>query len=145
ARGRRGGRGRRGTPATPSPSPSPGGAEPSPTATPTSPAYASLDGTWEVQIQYHDRTDYSYFDLIEAESGALSGDWRVGGKKYPLTGTYDGRLIRFVAQEPALAVTFSGYVDEATDMVGMADFGPTDADAPAFTAEHRSTEKPKIL
>ena len=131
---------------------------PEPTATPTSPAFATLDGTWELQLQYIDRTEYSYLKIVQTTGGALSGTWRLGGKNgatYPLTGNYDGRLIRLTASEPTGPANFNGYVEGASDMIGLVTFAtagasPTpSAEAPvapinandgvAFTAEHRGT------
>jgi hypothetical protein len=130
-------------PSTPSPAPrgrgrrpAPSGSPtPEPTPTPTSPAFASLDGSWEVQVQYIDHTTYSYL-IIKQTANVLSGSWRVDGKDNPLDGTYDGRLIRMVVKMPAGNVTLSGYVEGASDMVGLADFGK--GNPTAFTAEHRA-------
>jgi len=122
------GRGRRARPA-------PASAEPSPTETPTSPAFATLDGTWEVQVQYRDRTLYSYLKITQTQS-TLGGTWNVNAKAYPLDGSYDGRLIRIVVKEPTGNVVLSGYVEGATDMVGLVDYGK--GDPVAFTAEHRA-------
>ncbi len=136
--------------ASPSASPSSGGrhrrrAEPAstpspePSATPTSPAFATLDGTWETQLQYIDRTDYSYLVVKQNATGELSGFWRVGTQQYPLTGSYDGRLIRLQVKEAATSLTWSGYVEGASDMVGTIDFGK--GDPTPFTAEHRAAPK----
>jgi hypothetical protein len=131
-------RGRRGRP-----SPSSGPKSPEPTATPTSPAFASLDGTWEVQVQYSDHTNYGYFDVLQTTS-TLTGNWRYQGKKFPMDGTYDGRLIKMVAKLPQGNVTLSGYVENATDMVGLIDFN--DGKTPiAFTAEHRQPPSKNLL
>jgi hypothetical protein len=137
---------------TPSPSPppqrgrrasTPGPAKtPEPTPTPTSPAYASLDGTWEVQVQYSDHTTYSYFELRQA-SETLAGSWKYEGKPYPLDGTYDGRLIRIVVKMTSGNVTLSGYVENASDMVGLVDFGG--GKTVAFTAEHRAAPNKNLL
>ena len=136
---------------TPSPSPpqrgrrasTPGPAKtPEPTPTPTSPAYASLDGTWEVQVQYTDHTTYSYFELRQA-SETLAGSWKYEGKPYPLDGTYDGRLIRIVVKMTSGNVTLSGYVENASDMVGLVDFGG--GKTVAFTAEHRAAPNKNLL
>lgn len=117
---------------------------PEPSATPTSPAFATLDGTWEVQVQYIDHTDYSYLTIAQATSGAISGSWRVDNKPYAFDGTYDGRLIRMVVKKPAGTVTLSGYVEGASDMVGLVDVGGK-TDATAFTAEHRPSSKGSIF
>ncbi len=139
---------------------------PEPTATPTSPAFATLDGTWEVQLQYIDRTEYSYLSLVQATGGTLSGVWHMSGKnapRYPITGTYDGRLIRLNAVEPVGPVAFNGYVEGASDMIGLVTFGASAAaaattpspaapvaplaanDGVAFTAEHRGAPNRSIL
>jgi hypothetical protein len=115
---------------------------PEPTPTPTSPAFASLDGTWEVQVQYIDHTTYAYFDLTQ-KLDALAGAFRYEGKKYTLDGTYDGHLIKLVAKMPQGNVTFSGYVENASDMVGLIDFGS--GKSVAFTAEHRAAPIKNIL
>jgi hypothetical protein len=115
--------------------------EPSPSATPTSPAFATLDGTWETQVQYIDHTDYSYLVIKQNATGELSGVWRVNGKQYPFDGSYDGRLIRLLVREPSANLTFSGYVEGASDMVGTIDFNPGKADPTPFTAEHRAPAK----
>jgi len=114
-------------------------ANPEPTSTPTSPAFSTLDGTWEVQVQHIDNTEYSYFTIVQSGTSALSGTWRANNKEYPLEGTYDGRLIRMVVKQPTGSVTFSGYVEGASDMVGTLDFGVPKADPTAFTAEHRGS------
>lgn len=132
----RGRRGRRSRPAPANANATPT-TPPAPTATPTSPAFATLDGTWEVQAQYIDHTDYSYFVIKQEPSGNLGGEWRVQKHVYPLTGTYDGRIIRFTAAEPSVKVVFSGYVEGAQDMIGLIDFGVPKTDATPFTAEHR--------
>jgi hypothetical protein len=123
-------RGRRGRPA-----PS-GTSSPEPTPTPTSPAFATLDGSWEMQLQYIDHTTYSYLN-IKQTANTISGTWRVGNKESPFEGTYDGRLFRMVAKTPDGNVTLSGYVEGASDMVGLVDFGKPNTSPTAFTAEHR--------
>jgi hypothetical protein len=132
--GRRG-RHRETTPSTP---------EPEPSGTPTSPAFATLDGSWEVQLQYIDHTDYSYLDIKQGTDDTLSGVWRYEGKKYPFTGTYDGRLFNLLVAGPKGNLTWSGYVEAASDMVGTVDLGNT-PDKTAFTAEHRASSKGKFF
>ena len=76
------GKGRRGATAAPS-------GAPQATATPTSPAYSSLDGSWEVQVQKYDATTYSSFTLKQ-DGNSVSGTWNVDGKKLP-----DERFVRW--------------------------------------------------
>ncbi|MFY9779170.1 MAG: hypothetical protein WAJ85_01505 [Candidatus Baltobacteraceae bacterium] len=114
---------------------------PEPTATPTSPAFATLDGTWEVQLQTYSATAYSYLAITQHENGVLSGSWKLGKTSYPFDGTYDGRLIKLVVKEPSGDVTFSGYVETASDMVGLVDFGAGKGSPVPFTAEHRGHPK----
>ena len=147
-------------PASPTPSPEPKGrkkrgkasnapteapANPEPSATPTSPAFATLDGTWEFQLQYIDRTEYSYLTIVQGAAGAISGTWKVSGKMYPFDGTYDGRLIRVQVKEPTATVTMNGYVEGASDMVGTVDLTNGKSDPTAFTAEHRPGAKGSIF
>jgi hypothetical protein len=120
-------------------------AAPEPSATPTSPAFATLDGTWEFQLQYIDRTEYSYLVIHQIGSSALSGAWRLHGKDFPFEGTYDGRLIRISVKEPTGTVTMSGYVEGASDMVGTVDFGVAKVDPTPYTAEHRASARGAIL
>jgi hypothetical protein len=129
-------RGRGRAPSTASPK------TPEPTATPTSPAYASLDGSWEVQVQYIDHTTYSYFDMRQTKD-TLTGVWKYEGKSVPFDGTYDGRLIRMVAKLDKGNVTLSGYVENASDMVGLIDYGG--GKTVAFTAEHRAAPNRNLL
>ncbi len=139
----------------PTPSPAPKGkhhkAAPStpagatPTPTPTSPAFATLDGTWEVQEQYIDRTVYSYLDLKQSPSGDLSGRWRwKNGKLYPLEGSYDGRNFKMIVKGPDGDYNLSGFVEAASDMIGLIDDGKGKDPIP-FTAEHRQAQPKGIL
>ncbi len=148
-------------PVSPSPSPAPRGRHrrettpstpaPEPSGTPTSPAFATLDGSWEVQLQYIDHTDYSYLDITQNKDMTLQVNWRVGGKSYPFTGTYDGRTINLLVAGPKGNLTWAGYVEAASDMVGTVDLGDgkTDAsgniDKTAFTAEHRPSSKNRFF
>ena len=94
-----------------------------------------------MQLQYIDHTDYSYLVVHQNATGELSGEWRVSGKQYPFDGSYDGRLIRVLVKEPTGNLTWSGYVEGASDMVGTIDFGQGKADPTPFTAEHRAAPK----
>lgn len=116
-------------------------AAPEPNATPTSPAFSTLDGSWEVERQYSNATSYSYFTIIQTGT-ALAGNWRMAGKSYPLAGSYDGHNIQLVATLPDGDVSFTGYVLNGADMVGLLVPKSKGADAEtAFTAEHRTKDK----
>ncbi len=143
-------------PASPSPTPSPEGRRhrgrhespagsasptPEPSATPTSPAFATLDGTWEMQLQFIDHTEYSYLVIAQKEGGVITGVWRVNKHEWPFEGTYDGRLIRMLVKEGDDSVTLSGYVEGASDMVGTVDTGAAKGSPTAFTAEHRASNR----
>ena len=147
--------------AAPTPTPSPTGGrrhgrpaasattEPEATATPTSPAFSTLDGNWDVQVQRIDTTFYSRF-TVKQDGSTITGTWFVNGKQVPLEGTYDGRLFHFVAKDPSGSSDLSGYVENATDMVGIVDNGKgnvPNANPLAFTAEHhgaKPTYPPKV-
>ncbi len=120
-------------------------AAPEPSATPTSPAFATLDGTWEFQLQFIDRTEYSYLVIAQQPTGTVSGVWRVNKAEYPFDGTYDGRLFRILVKEPTGNVTMSGYVEGASDIVGIVDLGKGTTQPTAFTAEHRASQKGGIF
>jgi len=120
-------------------------AAPAPSATPTSPAFATLDGTWEVQLQFIDRTEYSYLTIAQGAAGTITGTWKVKANVFPFEGSYDGRLIRMLVKEPSGNVTMSGYVEGASDMVGNVDLGNGKTEPTAFTAEHRPSSKGSIF
>jgi hypothetical protein len=118
-------------------------ARPEPTATPTSPAFSTLDGGWEVQVQQVAGTAYSRF-LMRQDGSSINGTWYVDGKELPFDGSYDGRLFRFIVKAPAGSINLSGYVENSTDMVGIVDYGKGDIpniNPIAFTAEHRAPYK----
>jgi hypothetical protein len=110
-----------------------------PSAGPTSPAFATLDGTWEVQLQFIDRTEYSHFTLKQSGQ-TISGTWNVDKDAYPLEGTYDGRQFKFTVKEPATTLQLSGYVETASDMVGI--IVHEKGENSVFTASHRIPIKP---
>ena len=81
---------------------------------------------------------------MHQDGSQVSGTWYLGGQQYPFTGSYDGRLFRFIAQEPSGAVNLTGYVENSTDMVGIVDNGKGEVfnvNPLAFTAEHRAPYK----
>ncbi len=120
----------------------PAGTTPEPTPTPTAPGFATLDGTWEVQLQHPDSTDYSYL-AIKQSGMTLTGSWKNKKSTSPFEDgncTFDGKLIRIVAKTATGDVTFSGYVENGTDMVGTLDAGGK-TDPTPFTAAHRAKDK----
>lgn len=139
--------------AAPTPTPGPRGrgrapqSAPSPSAsaseTPAPPQFTTLDGIWEVEMQTRSKTLYSHWSLHQSgQAGAdVSGIWNRGGKppvNVSMSGTFDGRLFKFTATQGAKQYTFTGYVENYTDIVGMMTDGKTET---AFTAEHRKKEK----
>lgn len=145
------------SPATPTPTPAPRGrhrqpaasatATPapasSPTETPAPPQFTTLDGVWEIELQTRSRTYYQHMELRQsgAQGADVSGIWDQGGKpdkKIPLTGTFDGRLFKLTATYGENVYTFTGYVENYSDIVGMANDGKNDL---PFTAQHRKKEK----
>ena len=123
----------------------PGGVDtPSPTATPEPPQFDTLDGIWEVELQPIGRRLANYTHISITTTGAnIAGYVQKGPKspKYPMTGTFDGRLISLSATMPdGNIATFNGYVETFADMVGL--YRTSDKDAgTAFTAEHRKKIK----
>jgi hypothetical protein len=131
-RGRRSG-------SSPGSSPSPGASD-----TPTPPQFTTLDGVWEVEMQPLGKRLANYSHLgITATGANVNGYWENGGKKTRsvLTGTFDGRLISLaVTMSDGTTASFSGYVENFADMVGL--FRKNDKDVgTAFTAEHRKKLK----
>jgi hypothetical protein len=136
------------TPAPPpprKPAPAPSAAAPATSGSPTPapPQYTTLDGVWEIEFQTRNRTTYAHWTLRQnGQSGSnVTGVWNRGGKppkNVPLTGTFDGRLFKFTATDGDKQYTFSGYVENYTDIVGMETDGKTET---AFTAEHRKKAK----
>lgn len=136
-RGRRGG-----LQSTPAPSAS-GTAAPS--GPPAPPQFTTLDGVWEVEVQTRATTFYSHLQLKQSgDAGAdVGGLWDWGGKpdkKVPVRGSFDGRLFKFTANDGDTEWTFTGYIENYTDIVGMLSNGKSKTSTP-FTAQHRKKEK----
>ena len=131
------GRGR----ARPAESPSPAA---SASETPAPPQFTTLDGVWEVELQTSGgKTIYYHWNLRQTgQAGAdVSGTWDRGGKpdvKVSMNGSFDGRLFKFTATQGATQYTFTGYVENYSDIVGMMNDGKKDT---AFTAQHRKKTK----
>jgi hypothetical protein len=132
------GRPRRGHKAEPAETPSPDA-----TDTPEPPAFKTLDGIWEIELQPigHRLATYQHFSIVQT-GNTLSGYWEHQPRltKTPITGTFDGRLIQISAPVTGGTVTFSGYIENMGDMIGMQHLTPGDAGI-AFTAQHRKKEK----
>ena len=133
---------RRGRRAAPSGSPSPNA---SPSDTPEPPQFTTLDGIWEVEGQPLGKRLATYTHLSINTTGAdINGYYQTNGKKgvkYPMTGTFDGRLISMSVSMPnGQSMTFNGYVETFADMVGLFKVGDNDPGT-AFTAQHRKKMK----
>ena len=116
----------------------------SPSDTPEPPQFNTLDGTWEIELQPLGQRLATYTHVIITTTGAnLTGTYLTKGAKgpkYPVTGSFDGRLISMTVALPAGNATFNGYVETFADMVGI--YKKNDADpGTAFTAEHRKKVK----
>lgn len=126
--------------------PAPGGFTPSPepSETPEPPQFTTLDGIWEIEIQPIGKKLATYTHMNITTTGAnLSGYYEVGKNKarWPLTGTFDGRLISVTITRPdGTTTSLSGYVESFGDMVGLLRTGDKDPGT-AFTAEHRKKLK----
>jgi hypothetical protein len=116
----------------------------SPSETPQPPQFNTLDGTWEIEVQPLGQRLANYTHVIITSTGAnLKGTYLTAGAKgpkYPMTGSFDGRLISMSVALPNGTATFNGYVETFADMVGV--YKKNDADqGVAFTAEHRKKNK----
>jgi hypothetical protein len=116
---------------------------PEPTDTPVPPQFQSLDGVWEIEAQPYNKklAVYSHLKIVQT-GGQLSGYWEHDPHKTrsPLTGSFDGRLIAIsVPLEDGTTTTFSGYVENFGDMVGVIHATPRDNGTP-FTGQHRKKE-----
>jgi hypothetical protein len=119
-------------------------AKPKGTPTPAPPVdedakRVGISGVWEVQIQQPTQTIYTHFKLTQ-NGTALTGQYLdTNGKKYPLTGTVDGKDVHLVVTMPnGNALVFSGSVEAGTDMAGTLD---STKDTVGFTAEYRPKYK----
>ncbi len=125
---------RRGRRAEPAGTPSPEASD-----TPAPPQFKTLDGVWEIELQPIGRrlATYQHFDIVQ-NGTAITGTWlhQPHNTKTPITGSFDGRLIQINATTGGATVTFSGYVENMGDMVGMQHLTAGDSGI-AFTAQHR--------
>ena len=98
-----------------------------------------ITGVWEIALQKPDGVVYTHFKI--AQSGTtLTGQYLdEAGKKFPLSGTIDGKNVRVVVTLPnGTALVFSGSEDGFTDMVGTLS---TAKDLVGFTAAYRPKYK----
>ena len=113
--------------------------QPSPDETPTpDPNRKGIDGVWEVQIQHPDgTTTYDHFKLTQT-ANTVAGEFldnEHNNKKYPVTGSLDGKNIHLVVtRADGTTMVFTGSVDGTTDMIGMMQDGSQQI---AFTAAYR--------
>lgn len=114
-----------------------------PSATPAPPKEdanrVGISGVWEVQIQDGPKTTYTHFKLTQKES-VLTGEYLdKDGKKAPLAGSIDGKQVRIVVTlAGGGSISFTGSVDNLTDMLGMLD---ANGSAVPFTAAYRPKYK----
>jgi hypothetical protein len=98
-----------------------------------------ISGVWEIAIQNTDGIVYTHFKLVQTGT-ALTGQYLdEKGKKFPLSGTIDGKTVRVVVtMSDGTALVFSGTQDSGTDMVGTLN---TAKDLVGFTAAYRPKYK----
>jgi hypothetical protein len=121
-----------------------GSPSPAPSDTPEPPQFTTLDGIWEIELQPVGKRLATYWHLSVNTTGAnIIGYFQTGRKKdkYPMTGTFDGRLISMTVTMPdGTTPTFTGYVESFGDMVGL--YRTSDKDSgTAFTGQHRKKLK----
>lgn len=94
---------------------------------------------WEVAIQEPNNVVYTHFKL-DQKGTTLTGQYLdASGKKFPLTGSIDGKTVRVVVSLPnGSALVFNGTEDGGLDMVGTID---TSNDIIGFTAAYRPKYK----
>jgi hypothetical protein len=99
------------------------------------PPRIGLSGVWEIAIQTDTTTNYTHFKL-EQSGAALTGQYLdTNGKKYPLTGSVDGKDVHVVVTMPdGSALVFDGSEEGGTDMVGTV---TTPKAVVGFTAAYR--------
>ncbi len=98
-----------------------------------------ISGVWEVAIQTPSGVVYTHFKLTQAGSIVTGQYLDANGKKYPLSGSIDGKNVRVVVTMPdGTALVFAGAQDGGTDMVGTLD---TAKDVVGFTASYRPKYK----
>jgi hypothetical protein len=116
-----------------------GGATPAPPVDPDV-NRVGVSGVWEIAIQSSNGpVQYTHFKL-DQKGAVLTGQYLdTNGKKYPLTGSVDGKNVRVVVtMANGTALIFNGQQDSGTDMVGVLD---TSKDSIGFTAEYRPKYK----
>lgn len=119
-------------------------ATPNPKATPAPPKdvdenRVGISGVWEVAIQRPDGVVYTHFKLTQTGT-ILTGEYLdEKGKKYPLSGTVDGKSVKVIVTIPGGdSLLFNGSQDGGTDMVGTLEGSK---DVLGFTAAYRPKYK----
>lgn len=99
-----------------------------------------ISGVWEVAMQRPTGVVYTHFKLTQ-KGDVLTGTYLdEKGKKFPLTGTVDGKSVKVIVTMPDSApLLFSAEQDGGTDMIGTVD-GTAD-NTIGFTAEYRPKYK----
>lgn len=98
-----------------------------------------ISGVWEIAIQQPAGVVYTHFKITQAGT-TLTGQYLdEKGKKYPLSGSVDGKTVRLVVTLPTgNALVFEGSQDQGMDMVGTLN---TAKDVIGFTASYRPKYK----
>ena len=93
-----------------------------------------MTGVWEIALQTADGVVYSHFNLKQ-DGNTVTGQYLdENGKKFPLSGTIDGKNVRVVVSLPGSALVFNGTEEAFTDMVGTLTGAK---DVVGFTAAYR--------
>ena len=114
-----------------------------PAATPAPPKddanRIGISGVWEVALQQTNGVEYTHFKITQTGS-VLTGTYLTGNnKRYPLSGSIDGKTVRLVVSMPdGSALIFNATEDATTDMVGTVD---DSKDMIGFTAAYRPKYK----
>ena len=98
-----------------------------------------ISGVWEVALQQTDGVEYTHFRITQTGS-VLTGTYLTDkNKRYPLSGSIDGKTVRLVVSMPdGSALIFNATEDANTDMVGTVD---NSKDMIGFTAAYRPKYK----
>lgn len=94
-----------------------------------------LSGVWEIALQNDSGVTYTHFKLVQ-KGPVLTGEYlAANNKKYPLTGSVDGKNVHILVDEPdGATLVFDATQEDDTDMMGTVDNSKTMI---GFTAAYR--------